>query len=223
MTELAYLAAVRESYDTVAEDYVEQVPLPTGMDPLSRGMLGAFAEILGVVDRGPVADLGCGPGRLTDYLAGFGVAAFGIDASPKMIELAREAYPTLRFEVGSMTALDLGDSELGGVLAWYSTHHTPPELLPVLFAEFARTLAPGGHLLLGGHVGEGEHVRPTQAYGGNPVSYESFFVPPDHIATLLREAGLMVTAKLLQEREKRGPKGETRQYVCLLAQKPEQP
>ena len=42
---------------------------------------------------------------------------FGIDLSPGMIEVARRTYPGLRFEVGSMLALDLPDASLGGVLA----------------------------------------------------------------------------------------------------------
>jgi trans-aconitate methyltransferase len=50
------------------------------------------------------ADLGCGPGRITAHLAGLGVSAFGVDLSPKMIGLARHAYPDLRFTEGSMTA-----------------------------------------------------------------------------------------------------------------------
>ena len=96
----------------------------------------------------PVADLGCGPGYVTAHLGGLGLNAFGVDLSPTMIELAREAHPDLRFEVGSMTALDIGDEALGGVLAWYSTIHTPPEELPAVLTEFHRVLAPGGHLLL---------------------------------------------------------------------------
>lgn len=44
MPEDAYLAAVRESYDTVAADYAAQVSTPDGLDPLSRAMLAAFAE-----------------------------------------------------------------------------------------------------------------------------------------------------------------------------------
>lgn len=36
MTEASYLAAVRESYDTVAADYFEQVKTPAELDPLSR-------------------------------------------------------------------------------------------------------------------------------------------------------------------------------------------
>ncbi|MEU3980498.1 class I SAM-dependent methyltransferase [Streptomyces sp. NPDC026672] len=161
MAEPSFLTAVRESYDTVAADYVERVPPPAAMDPLSRAMLAGFAELVRTAGLGPVADLGCGPGRVTAHLAGLGVSAFGVDLSPKMIELARHAYPNLRFTEGSMTALEMRDDELGGILAWYSTHHTPPQWLPSVFAEFRRALAPGGYLLWGDHVGD-ERLQPTR-------------------------------------------------------------
>jgi SAM-dependent methyltransferase len=92
MTEPSYLAAVRDSYDTVAAAYVERVPVPSDMDPLSRAMLAAFAETVRAAGIGPVADVGCGPGRLTAHLVGLGVSAFGIDLSPNMIEQARQAF-----------------------------------------------------------------------------------------------------------------------------------
>ncbi|MFI1577838.1 class I SAM-dependent methyltransferase [Embleya sp. NPDC020630] len=217
MTEPPYLAAVRESYDTVAADYAERVKTPAELDPLSRAMLTAFAEIVRADDRGPVADLGCGPGKVTAHLADLGVPVFGIDLSPKMIDMARRAHPGLHFSVGSMTALAIRDDELGGILAYYSTHHTPPELLPVVFAEFHRTLAPGGSVMVAGHVGDGVRLRPTRAYGGHPVSYESHLQPPDRIVALLEQAGLVVTSRLLQEPDE----GATTTIATLLAHKPE--
>ncbi|WP_323377749.1 class I SAM-dependent methyltransferase [Streptomyces cyaneochromogenes] len=104
-------------------------------------MLAGFAELVRMAGLGPVADLGCGPGRVTMHLAGLGVSVFGVALSPKMIELAWHAYLTLRFTAGSMTALEMRDDELGDIPAWYSTHHTPQEWLLEVFAECQRTLA----------------------------------------------------------------------------------
>jgi SAM-dependent methyltransferase len=64
------------------------------------------------------------------------------------------ARPDLRFDEGSLTAVDAADGALGGIVAWYSIIHMPPEELPVVFAEFRRVLAPGGHLLLAFQVGD---------------------------------------------------------------------
>ncbi|WP_299540427.1 class I SAM-dependent methyltransferase [uncultured Streptomyces sp.] len=216
MTEASYLAAVRNSYDAVAADYAVLVPDPTELDPVSRAMLAAFAELVRAGGPKPVADLGCGPGKVTAHLAGLGLTAFGVDVSPAMAVLAREAHPGLPFWVGTMTALALADDVLGGILAHYSTHHTPPDLLPRVFAEFHRTLAPGGHLLLAGHVGSGERRRPARAYGGHPVSYESHRLSADVLAGLLADAGLVVTARTVQD-----PDDDGRWRVAgLLARKP---
>ncbi|MGV4986809.1 class I SAM-dependent methyltransferase [Streptomyces sp. NRAIS4] len=217
MAEPSFLTAVRESYDTIAVDYVERVPPPAEMDPLSRAMLAGFAELVRAAGLGPAADLGCGPGRVTAHLAGLGVSVFGVDLSPKMVGMARRAYPDLRFTEGSMTELEMREDELGGILAWYSTHHTPPEWLPDVCAEFHRTLAPGGYLLWGDYVGN-ERLRPTHGYG-RPVSYESYLLPLDRVVDLLEQAGLVVTARLEQE-----PGGRVnRPRACLLARKPETP
>ncbi|MFD0413467.1 class I SAM-dependent methyltransferase [Streptomyces sp. NPDC127108] len=214
--EPAYLAAVRKSYDTVAVDYLQRVRPPAELDPLSRAMLAAFAADVREAGRGPVADVGCGPGLVTAYLAGLGVPVFGVDLSAKMVELAQRAFPELRFMVGSSTALDIEDDTLGGILAYYSTHHTPPELLPLVYREFHRALAPGGRLMMVGHVGDGECVRPTHAYGGHPVSFASHLVPVERIVELLGLAGLVVTARLVEEPEA----GATRTLATFLARKP---
>ncbi|WP_405764506.1 class I SAM-dependent methyltransferase [Actinacidiphila glaucinigra] len=214
MPEHACRAAVRESYDTLAADHAASTP--DGLDPLSRAMPADFAETARTADRGPPADLGCGPGYVTAQLAAPGVPAYGVDLSPRMVEPARRAQPHLRFTVGSMTALDIGDGGLGGALAYHSTRHTPPELLPVVSAEVQRVLAPGGHLMLAGRAGEDEHVYPERAYGGRPVSFGLHPIPAPRIAALVEEAGFTVTARLVQE----PGAGAKRPAATLLAQMP---
>lgn len=214
----SYLSAVAESYDAVAEAYLERVPRPEEMDELSRAMLASFARRVRGGGGGQVADVGCGPGLITGYLASeLGLSVFGIDLSPRMVELARSAFPELRFEVGSMSALDVADGSLAGVVAWYSTHHVPFEAKAGVFAEFCRVLAPGGHLLVGTHVSDPEqHIKATQGYGGIPVSYESFLQPSDRLAELVRSVGLDIVATLVEAREDDSRRG----YGCLVARKP---
>lgn len=114
-------------------------------------------------------------------------------------------------------ALDLADGVLGGIVAWYSIIHTPPQRLPVTFAEFGRVLSPGGHLLLAFQAGD-ERVHLEQAYG-HRVSLDAYRLPPGRVAGLLGQAGLAVHARLLREPD--GP--EKTQQAYLLARKPAAP
>lgn len=209
MAEPSYLTTARVSYDVVAHDYAELVPARFAGDPVGRAIVTAFAEQV-CADGGQVADLGCGPGHVTAHLDSLGVPAFGIDLSPRMVDIARRSYPGLRFEIGSFTDLHIGDGDLGGVLAWWSICHTPPDVLPSVFGEFHRTLAAGGHLLVGFHVGD-EHLRPEWCFG-HPVCYSTYLLRPDHVTDLLRAAGFAVTTRLLTD-------GATWPQACLLGHK----
>lgn len=63
MTDTVYLAAVRESYDTVAADYATSVKAPAELDPLSRAMLAAFAELVQATGAGRSRTWGAVPAR----------------------------------------------------------------------------------------------------------------------------------------------------------------
>ncbi len=189
-----YLTMTAEAYDAVAVLYTELFRDSLDRLPLDRAALAAFAGSVRADGAGPVAELGCGPGYVTAHLQGLGLDAFGIDLSPRMIELAREAYPGLRFEIGSMHALDLPDGELSGVVSWYSVIHTPPRELPRYFAEFRRVLAPGGHLLLGFFESEGDPVTEFD----HKVA-PAYRWPIDDLAELAREAGFAEVGRMLRE------------------------
>lgn len=207
--------AVKASYDTVAVDYNELLKAELEHKPFDRAMLAAFAEEVRAGGGGQVADLGCGPGRVTIHLEGLGLDAYGIDLSPEMVAVARRSHPHLRFEVGTMTGLDIEDGALAGAIAWYSTVHTPLDELPVFFAEFHRVLAPGGHLLLAHKVGD-ERVHLPHAYG-HDLDLDVYRFPPERIAELLREAGLVEVARLVREADAR----ENTPQAFVLARKPE--
>lgn len=218
-----FMRATRRSYDAIAAGYARWTRDELAAKPLERGVLTAFAEHVVADGRGlPVADVGCGTGRVTAHLHGLGLSldVFGIDLSPGMVAVARQEHPGLRFEEGSMLGLGLPDGSLGGLLAWYSTIHVPDEELPRAFAEFHRVLAPGAPVQLGFQVGD-EPLRLTEALG-EEVSLVFHRRRPERMAELLRAAGLEVRAVLWKERETEGPFPERAPQGFVLARRPQQ-
>jgi SAM-dependent methyltransferase len=187
------LETVRESYDRVADAYVELGMGRLEAEPWLRAVLAAFAE--SVRGLGPVLDVGCGPGTVTAHLAELGLDASGVDLSSRMIAHARHQYPGLRFSSASATELDLAPASLGGVLGWWSLFNLPRDTVPEVLRTFAEALVPGGQALVGTHVGDSDVVR-TEGYGGLPVSWTTHLYRPENLAGMLVDAGLEVIAEL---------------------------
>ncbi|MET7478992.1 class I SAM-dependent methyltransferase [Streptomyces sp. NPDC005648] len=197
-----FIRSTRTSYDTIADDYSAQFADHLAESPLERALLGAFAEMVGANGGGapaPVADLGSGPGHVTARLDALGVPVFGVDVSPRMVELARRAHPGLRFHVGSMTALDLPAGTLGGIVALYSIIHVPHEHLPAVFADFHRLLVPGGQVLIMFQFDECEKGLHLDERFGHEISLDYHWHTPDSVAGLLTEAGFQLHASIRRE------------------------
>jgi ubiquinone/menaquinone biosynthesis C-methylase UbiE len=201
VTESDHVVSTRTAYDAVASRYAELLRDELSGKPVDRALLGLFAELVGVGGR--VADLGCGPGRVTGHLASLGLDAFGVDLSPAMIAVARRDYPHLTFTEGQLTTLGLRDRSVAGVTAWYSIIHTPPAELPEVFAEFARVLAFEGWLLLAFQAGN-EQLHLTHAYD-HDISLDAWRLDPADVTARLTDAGFAVTIQVVRaaaDREK---------------------
>jgi len=214
VTEPAFLEQTRESYDRTAAVYAERFHDHLHDKPLDRAMFTGFA---GLVDRdGVIADVGCGTGATSRMLADCGPKIVGIDLSPNMIAETRRLNPgLLRFQVGSMTALDFDDGHFDGICAWYSVIHIPDDLLPHVFSEFHRVLRPGGCVLVAFQVGE--QPREFKQAFGEEVSLTFYRRQPDAVALLLEDAGLDPYAGLVREPNDDG--FESTPHAYLIAQK----
>src|SRR5690242_21724946 len=138
------LRSIRDSYDRIADEYARRIADELRHKPLDRKLLDRFA--VQVAGRGPVCDMGCGPGHVARYSRDAGADVFGVDLSPGMLEQAQQLNPDISFRLGNMMALELQDGALAGITAFYAIVNLPKESLPVVFREMQRVLRPGGLL-----------------------------------------------------------------------------
>ncbi|MBI5030993.1 MAG: class I SAM-dependent methyltransferase [Chloroflexi bacterium] len=98
-----------------------------------------------------VLDVGCGTGDLTlaaaKYIGATG-SAYGIDAAPEEIEIARKkaqrSDSNAIFNVGLIEKLDFADATFAIVISRLVIHHLPHDLKRQGFREIYRMLKPGG-------------------------------------------------------------------------------
>lgn len=75
---------LRKSYDRIASDYAAEYADEMAKKDFDRRMLDWLAEKS--AGRGPICDLGCGPGQAAGYLLSRGAPVCGIDLSAKRAE-----------------------------------------------------------------------------------------------------------------------------------------
>jgi SAM-dependent methyltransferase/heme-degrading monooxygenase HmoA len=188
---LKFEQRVAESYDVVARDYVANV-VGVERKPLDLAFLDQFVRLLD--GRGPVWDIGCGPGDVTRHLHDRGVDVCGIDLSPAMIAEARLAHPGIAFSVGDLANLAATADSLAGIVAFYSLIHLPPQEMQSVLNVFGRYLQRDGLLLIALHAGEG--VNEVNEWFGKPVSLHGYFFQPAQLIDMLQRAGFVVESSL---------------------------
>jgi ubiquinone/menaquinone biosynthesis C-methylase UbiE len=143
------LHAIQKSYDGVADEYARHLYSELDNKPLDRELLTRFAAR--VKGKGAICDMGCGPGHIARFLhnqdrganrndndanSNGNIEIFGLDLSPRMIEEARRLNPEISFRQGNMLALDLPDTSLAGIAAFYAIVNLPRQALPRSFGRW---------------------------------------------------------------------------------------
>lgn len=139
-----------DAYQEAAARYASQFAARRDTD--QEADFAAFTARL--PDGGRVIDFGCGPGHWAARFAKAGYRADALDASPAMIDLAKD-----RFGIDvQLAAFDAFEAEglYDGIWANFSLLHAPRADFAGHLARLHRALKPGGALSLGMKLGRGE-------------------------------------------------------------------
>jgi trans-aconitate methyltransferase len=132
---------VFEAYNDIAEWFFEN----RSQGVMEKPYLDSLIEIIG--KSANVLDLGCGTGvPIMSYLLSRGIQVTGIDASFRMLDIAKRNFPSTDFVQADMRQLSL-NRKFDASIAWHSLFHLPLEDQPSMFQIFKSHLNNNGVLL----------------------------------------------------------------------------
>jgi SAM-dependent methyltransferase len=132
--------SVADGYDGWALTYDGE---DNGCFPLRDDVLTPMVDRL---MKGRALDAACGTGAVARQLVARGHEVIGLDISENMLSHARQAVGEACLIAGDLTDLPLSDGVVDHVVCSLALSHVS-DLRP-FFAEAARVMRPGGHLLL---------------------------------------------------------------------------
>lgn len=132
------LIKVKRTYEEIAEDFAK-----TRNEAWPE--FGKFQKH--VKSHFKVLDLGCGNGRLFEFLRPIDYT--GIDSSENLLKEAKKRYPDVSFVNGDMLEIPLKDNEFDMVFCIAALHHIPSKnLRKKAVSEIKRVLKKDGILIL---------------------------------------------------------------------------
>lgn len=171
-------------YDSVSEQYARNLADELSKKPFDRMILKNFAHENR--RKGPVLDLGCGPGQTTRFLKDHGLKNIsGIDISQNMINKARYLNKDIRFETGDMLDLKYKRRSVNSVVAFYAIVNFNYKQINIAFREISRILKKNGQFLFSFHIGE-ERVH-IENFLDQKVDIDFYFLNTDKVLKLLKK------------------------------------
>lgn len=178
-------------------------------DVMTRALRALPSDVRGM----SVLEVGCSSGFYSEVfeIAGLGVSYAGCDYSDAFIELARQKYPALRFDVEDATALKYGENAFDIVISGCCLLHIPEYEVAVAetarvacrYAIFHRTPVV---------LGQPNVYYRKQAYGVETV--EIHFNEPQFLKLLDRQGLELIATYTLDEFVQNGVDSANRTYVC---------
>jgi SAM-dependent methyltransferase len=142
-----------QGYDREAAAFAAQWHEQPAPDDLRAALLRWFRP-------GPTADVGCGSGRDTAWLAANGFPATGYDPSEGLLAEARKRYPEAQFVCAALPELDgVAEGSFANVLCETVLMHLEPDAVPAAVRRLRELLQPGGTLYLSWRVVSGAAQR----------------------------------------------------------------
>lgn len=120
---------------------------------------------------------------------GFNVT--GIDLSEKMINIAKNKFPTIDFRVADLTDIEFESEKFNVVVLLYSLIHIPKKDIKIILTKFYKMLRKGGLIYIALQYGKSEEVfidalyNPKEKMFLNVFSYEG-------IETILLNIGFSI-------------------------------
>ncbi len=126
------------------------VDFATLSEPANCREYVALHQRLGVGPGDRLLDIACGAGLAVELAGVLGATCAGIDASPRLLDVARDRNPQADLRVGDMHALPWDDATFDVVTSFRGIWGTTPDAV----AEVHRVLAPGGRMgiTVWGHI-----------------------------------------------------------------------
>ncbi len=173
-----------DPFETKAAGYNESPLQRSVVEPLQRAVVSCLVERQPAPQK--ILDIGCGTGQLMLAVSEHFPQAnlIGLDPSPKMLEVAREATAgkaAISYEEGNAEELPFEDGSFDTVITSLSFHHWEDHQKGLI--EVRRVLKPGGLFILA-------DTTYTHASKHNPAHHEHQFFSPDQLR------GMFAAAKL---------------------------
>jgi SAM-dependent methyltransferase len=169
------------TYDRIAPVFAERSRTRSG------GFL-AFRQRFAEAVRGPVADLGCGPGHDAAWFLEQGLPVVGVDRSTEMARLA--AAQRVPAVLGDLRRPPLAPGSLAGLWCCAALLHVPADETEPTLRAWSAALRPGGVLGMSTSAGDRQEWEPIPY--DTEVSRWFVHRDPDTLLATLESTGFEV-------------------------------